>query len=93
MEPIRIAEGLNFAAEIPCGKEASLVLYRKGAAQPWREIPFAEEYRTGKICALLVRGLDRERLEYNFRIDGTIVQDPYAYGIRGRERFRSRPGL
>lgn len=87
----KIAEGLNFAAEIPCGKEASLVLYRKGAAQPWREIPFAEEYRTGKICALLVRGLDRERLEYNFRIDGTIVQDPYAYGIRGRERFGAAP--
>lgn len=83
----KIAEGLNFAAEIPCGQEASLVLYRKGSSVPWKEIPFTEECRTGKICALLVKGLNRANFEYNFRIGGKIVQDPYAYGIRGRERF------
>ena len=37
--------GVNFAVEIPCGVPASLVLYRKGAALPEREIPFTEEYR------------------------------------------------
>ena len=79
----KIAEGLNFAAEIPCGQEASLVLYRKGSSVPWKEIPFTEECRTGKICALLVKGLNRANFEYNFRIGGKIVQDPYAYGIRG----------
>ena len=80
-------EGLNFAAEIPCGKEASLVLYRKGSKTPSREIPFREENRTGKVCSLLVCGLNTEQYEYNFRIDGRIVQDPFAHGIRGRERF------
>lgn len=81
------AEGMNFAAEIPCGAEASLVLYRKGCVHPSREIPFTEECRTGKICTLLVSGLDTEQFEYNFRIDGKILQDPYAHGIRGREHF------
>lgn len=83
----RIAEGMNFAAEIPRGKEASLVLYRKGSKNPWREIPFPEESRTGEICALLISGLDSSKYEYNFRIGGEICQDPYAYGIRGREQF------
>lgn len=40
------AEGLNFAAEIPWGAEASLVLYRKGSAHPRKEIPFPGENRT-----------------------------------------------
>lgn len=83
----KIAEGLNFAAEIPYGSKASLVLYRKGHGTPWKEIPFSEDSRTGKVCALIVSGIDRGRCEYNFRIDGKIVQDPYAYGIRGREHF------
>lgn len=81
------SEGLNFAAEIPWGAEASLILYHKGSAHPQKEIPFSEEHRTGKVCTLLVSGLDTEKFEYNFRIDGKIVQDPYAHGIRGREHF------
>lgn len=90
----KIAEGLNFAAEVPKGAKASLILYRKGSGVPWREIPFPEESRTGKICALIVSGLDRNQYEYNFCIDGEIIQDPYAYGIRGRECFgaSSEPG-
>ena len=83
----KIAEGLNFAAEVPRGAEASLVLYRKGSGVPWREIPFPEESRTGKVCALLISGLNRDHYEYNLCIDGKIVQDPYAYEIRGREHF------
>lgn len=83
----RNTEGLNFAAEISRGAQASLVLYRKGAVHPWKEIPFTEENRTGKVCSLLVSGVNTEQYEYNFRIDGKIVQDPYAHGIRGREHF------
>ena len=74
--------GINFAVEVPCDTEASLVLYRKGAAEPEAELPFTEEYRTGRMCAMLVSGLRPERYEYNFRIDGKIVQDPFACVIR-----------
>ena len=78
-------EGMNFAVEVLPGSEASLVLYQKGSAVPSREIPFTE--RTGKICTLLVSGLNTKKYEYNFRIDGKIIQDPFAYGICGREQF------
>ena len=73
--------------EVPGDAEASLVLYRKGAAEPETELPFTEEYGTGRMCAMLVTGLRPERYEYNFRIDGKIVQDPFACVIRGREKF------
>ena len=32
--------GINFAVEVPGDTEASLVLYRKGAAEPETEFPF-----------------------------------------------------
>ena len=82
-----LGTGINFAVEIPCGVPASLVLYRKGTALPEKEIPFTEEYRTGRMCAMLVTGLKTGRYEYNFRIDGRICQDPFAQVIRGREKF------
>lgn len=81
-------EGMNFAAEVLPGAEAALVLYQKGSAVPCREIPFTE--RMGKVCTMLVSGLNTKKYEYNFRIDGKIVQDPFAHGICGREQFGLR---
>ena len=81
-------EGMNFAAEVLPGAEAALVLYQKGSAVPCREIPFTE--RMGKVCTMLVSGLNTKKYEYNFRIDGKIVQDPFAHGICGREQFGIR---
>lgn len=65
----------------------SLVLYRKGAALPEVEIPFTEEHRTGRMCAILISGLKPDKYEYNFRAAGKIMQDPFARVIRGREKF------
>lgn len=79
--------GINFAVEVPGGIAASLVLYRKGAELPETEFTFTEEYRTGRMCAMLITGLRTDRYEYNFRIDGKIQQDPFAQVIRGREKF------
>ena len=60
----RKTAGINFAVEIPCGISASLVLYRKGAALPEVEIPFTEEHRTGRMCAILISGLKPDKYEY-----------------------------
>lgn len=83
----RVPDGMNFALEVPPGAEAALVLYRKGGEVPFREITFEPETRTGKRCAMLLSGFDEKKFEYNFRINGKIVQDPCAYGIKGRENF------
>lgn len=79
----KMAEGYNFAVEVPDGAEASLVLYYKGAKVPTREISFTSEDRLGKVRSLMVAGIKAKEYEYNFRIDGRIVQDPCAYSIRG----------
>ena len=83
----KVSGGMNFAVEVPCDTEASLILYRKGEKEPEAEIPFAESNRTGRMCAMMVSGFKPEQYEYNFRIDTKICQDPYARGLAGRETF------
>ena len=85
----KVSGGMNFAVEVPCDTEASLILYRKGEKEPEAEIPFAESNRTGRMCAMMVSGFKPEQYEYNFRIDTKICQDPYARGLAGRETFGS----
>lgn len=83
----KMSEGYNFAVQVPEGTEASLVLYKKKTETPEMEIPFLDEYRTGKICSMMLPKFPAERYEYNFKMDGKIVQDPYAYGIAGKGAF------
>lgn len=83
----KVSGGINFAVEVPADEEASLILYHKGEAEPVEEIPFTEANRTGRMCAMMVSGFKPEQYEYNFRIDTKVCQDPYAYGLTGREAF------
>ena len=83
----RVPAGMNFALEVPVEAKAALVLYRKGGGVPFRELPFDNSMRTGKRCAMLLNDFNDKKFEYNFRINGKIVQDPCAYGIMGREKF------
>lgn len=87
----KVAEGYNFAVEIPDGTEASLLLYRKNSRKPVQEISFEKGRREGDISALLLEDFIPEEYEYNFRIDGSVVQDPCAYSILGREQFGVYP--
>lgn len=83
----RMAEGYNFGVEAQEQDEVSLLLYRKHAKQPSVEISLTEEYRTGRIYAILLKDFDAKDYEYNFRINGKIQTDPCAYRIMGREHF------
>ena len=90
----RKTAGINFAVEIPCGISASLVLYRKGAALPEVEIPFTEEHRTGRMCAILISGLKPDKYEYNFRAAGKIMHQRmnmlYAVGSFRKKSMTGR---
>lgn len=83
----KLREGVNFALEAPAESKVSLVLYQKGKELPETEIPFVDEYRTGRVYAMLLTGIKPEKYEYNFRIDGKIMQDPFARVIRGRDHY------
>lgn len=87
----RTAEGYNFAVEIPDDTEAFLLLYHKKSKKPTQEISFKQGNRTGNISALLLGDFVPEEYEYNFCINGEVVQDPCAYSICGREHFGVYP--
>lgn len=79
--------GYNFAVEASEDSEVSLLLYKKrGTAAPV-EIVFPKDFHTGRVWALKLCSASLKEFEYNYKIDGEIVQDPYAYGLHGREHF------
>ena len=80
-------DGCNFAIEVPDGKEAELLLYRKGQKDPFLAVLLPEEERTGAISAVEIKGLTAGKISYVYRIDEKIHLDPYARAVAGREKF------
>ena len=68
----RTAEGYNFALDVPGGETVKLLLYKKGGKAPKYILPFPEEEKMGRICAMEVKGISGETYEYNYEIDGKI---------------------
>ena len=87
-----LADGCNFAVEVPEDSRASLILYKKRSAKPYVEIPFTEENRTGNVYAMYIPDFNLKEYEYNFLINGKVYTDPCAYRILGRERFGAEVG-
>ena len=75
---------VNFAVAVKEQKSCSLLLYRKGRDEPEQELEFSEAMRFGDICAMRLEEFQVQEYDYNYRIDGEIVQDPYADCILGR---------
>ena len=59
-----LADGCNFAVEVPEDSRASLILYKKRSAKPYVEIPFTEENRTGNVYAMYIP---------DFNLDGNAL--------------------
>ncbi|MBF2075844.1 MAG: glycogen debranching protein GlgX [Synechococcales cyanobacterium C42_A2020_086] len=89
--------GVNFSIYSNHATSATLVLFKKGAEEPFAEIPFVREFRLGNVVSMVVLDLDYEDLEYGYRVDGPydiraghrfdktkILLDPYAKSISGR---------
>ena len=96
-----VPAGINFSISSTHATACTLVLFLKGAALPFAEIPFPPEFRLGNVWAMTVFGLDYEEIEYGYRFDGThdpregqhfdpknILLDPYAREIGGRDAWK-----
>ena len=96
--------GVNFSIFSRNATSCTLVLFQKGAAEPFAELPFPEEFRIGDVYAMTVFGLDHESLEYGYRMDGpfdpntghrfnknVVLMDPYAKVIGGRDVWGQTP--
>lgn len=93
--------GVNFSIYSSNATACTLVLFEKGEATPFAEVPFPAEYRLGNVWAMTVFDLNYEQIEYGFRFDGphdvhaghlfdpkNVLLDPYAREISGREVWR-----
>lgn len=67
-----------------------LLLYKKGSDEVAAEIPFPEKPVAGCFYGMKVR-LQASEYEYNFKEGETVVTDPYAKKIVGREVFGRCP--
>ncbi len=56
----RTAEGYNFALDIPEGETVKLLLYKKGGKTPKYILPFPEDEKMGRVCAMEVKGISGE---------------------------------
>ena len=88
----RTEKGFNFAIRVPDGKEASLLLYKKGSNKVEYEIPLPDEERTGEVSAVKLEPMEAGKWEYNYRLDGEVKPDVYTRSLRGREPFGSPMG-
>ena len=84
---VQTKDGVSFAAAVKKKVPASLILYRKGSTEVAAEIPFPEERAIGEVAVVKVKKLPAARFEYNLRIDGKVVQDPYAKALQGTQEF------
>ena len=93
--------GVNFSIFSTHATACTLVLFEKGAAEPFVEIPFPPEYRLGNVWAMTVFDVNYKEIEYGYRFDGShdprdglhfdsrnILLDPYAREISGRDVWK-----
>jgi glycogen operon protein len=92
--------GVNFSIFSKHATYCSLVLFEKGAREPFAEIPFRGaflkadtgepawgEFRIGNVFTMMVFDLDDENIEYGYRMDG-----PYPRAQKGHPAvFRFDP--
>lgn len=82
---------INFAVTVRDGGACSLLLYPRGEKEPEAELEFSEDMQYGDLYAMKIRQFPMDRYEYNYRINGTVVQDPYADAVAGREVWGNCP--
>ncbi|CAN5783798.1 glycogen debranching protein GlgX [soil metagenome] len=96
--------GVNFSIFSSNATACTLVLFEKGAHEPFAEVPFPREYRLGEVWAMIIFDLNYEQIEYGYRFDGThdprsglhfdpkiVVLDPYAHEVTGRDTWKQPP--
>lgn len=88
--------GINFSIYSNYATAATLVLFKRGAAEPFAEIPFIRDFRMGNVVSMVVLDLNPDDIEYGYRVDGPflpreghrfdrtkILLDPYAKMLVG----------
>lgn len=92
-----IPEGINFTVQSTNATSCTLVIFPLNGTEPLVEIPFQKGYRMGGVFSMIVFGLDFQKIEYAYRMDGPfeperglrfdstkLLLDPYCRAIVGQ---------
>ncbi len=79
-----VPNGVNFSVYSSAAISCTLVLFERGEAQPYAEIPFPDEFKIGDVYCMTVFDLDYERLEYGYRID-LLVENTVVVELKSVE--------
>ncbi len=78
---------MNFAAAVPEGKPCELLLYREGAEEPEYVLSMPKEKALGEVRFVALEGVEPQKYEYLYRVDGKVLIDPYVREITGHRIF------
>lgn len=79
-------KGINFAIAVPKNLSCAILFYHKQETIPFGKVQIPKQFRVGNVYTLL---LDKsfQKYDYNYEIDGKVVQDPYAVHLIGKEKW------
>lgn len=83
-----IAKGkVNFAVDGKGASKCELLLYKQGESNPFKAFVMSNSPLYGNVFCVAIQGNDIFEYDYNYKLDDTVVVDPYAKGIVGRETW------
>lgn len=86
-------DAVNFSIAVPEKKTCQLLLYKAGEVTPTHTFELKEEDAFGEMCFIALEGLETEKYEYNYEIDGEVVLDPYVKEIAGKSIWGEKKDL
>ena len=84
-----IGDSVNFAITAKVGSDCQVILYQKGEDKEAFRIPFENAQVIGNVYAMSVSGLDYNKYDYNFCVNGEVVVDKYAKALSGKKQWAS----
>ncbi len=86
-----LKNGVNFSVAVDSGKKCELLLYKAGGKSPFWNIEMKEEPQFGKMRTILIEDICPAEWEYNYRIDGLEIIDPYVRATSGNRIWGETP--
>ena len=97
--------GVNFTISSVYATSCTLLLFAPEARTPYVRLPFPDSYRIGNTYSMIVFGLEIDKFEYAYSIDGPhdpkkglifdktkYILDPYAKAVTGQSAWgKSQP--
>lgn len=87
MGAVKGKTSMNFCMRCRKESDCRIMIYKRDHTECLDEIAVPNGFSKGNLRAVSIEGFDPALYDYNFRIDGKIVADPYAVRIVGREEW------